>query len=431
MSNPQRYYERFQVEDVLTFISRQLVQAKTVDGREVYIQEIKTNQPLPPGAREIFLNMNFPHVAPVLDVIIQDDRITLVHPPFSGDPLPLVVNEKDPMKPRKALRVFEKLLKTMQSLEQLPLSLSTTLDPRNICIADEPYVLFYWIKNYSLDPPDEQWQHLLIYLLTGVIPKNKGERLKLLSRNHKIPTDYRQLALDCYDPNKTRDDILLQVRQLMEQPSVESRSLRKKTLSLKPIFRLGAIILISFAIGGWLGYTAATLNGSREAAEKPGHPSSAVLHREGKKVEFNETRNQYHLPQTQTGPVQVRGEIIRTRYQPFSIIFQVDDRSKFYGVNIDERGNIRMYESTDGMEGDDPTFVKLSEYTVSPNQRYKFDIRYSPGEPLRFSIQKKGDPSPRVAFGPEPIAHPVDAPYQVQFRGGAGTKLYNLNLTPE
>ncbi|OYD07467.1 hypothetical protein [Paludifilum halophilum] len=247
----ERYYERYQVEDVLTFISRQLVQAKTIEGNEVYIQEIDIHEPLPPGAREILLNMDLPHVAPVLDVEVSENRATLIHPPFSGDPLPLVVNEKSPMKPAEALHTFTNLLKTMESLEQLPLPMSTTLDPRNISISSKPYLLFCWIKKYSINPPEEKWRELFIYLLTGIVPKNRTERVRFLE-NKNIPPAYRNLALKCFDPDTNRSEILHQAKQLK---FFTPKKLKQKSL-MKRLLRYAIVFLVSLLIGGLIGYTA-------------------------------------------------------------------------------------------------------------------------------------------------------------------------------
>ena len=92
-----RYYEKFQVEDVMVMFSRQIALARTPDGAQVFLQEIKVRRSLPPGIVEMLSNLQHPYVAPILEVLMEGDRIVLVHPPLEGDPLSLVVNEENPM----------------------------------------------------------------------------------------------------------------------------------------------------------------------------------------------------------------------------------------------------------------------------------------------------------------------------------------------
>ena len=147
-----RYYERFQVLDTIHFFNRKLILAKEPNGRQVFLQEIEMNHFVPPGIREVLRNFDHPHVAPIQDVIEEHRRIILVHPPMIGEPLSMLVDPDHPMPPIQALRIFRRLLRTMVDLYNLPLPMTTTLDPRNVIMNENhPYVLFLNFKCHRLD----------------------------------------------------------------------------------------------------------------------------------------------------------------------------------------------------------------------------------------------------------------------------------------
>ena len=120
----------FQVEEVLNFHSGQLARATTPNGAKVFLQEIRIDSPLPRNFPDILRNSERMNLAPILDVIIKKGKILLVHPPFSGDPLPMIVDEENPLDPYEALDLYYKMLRTMLELGKLPVPFYTTLDPK-------------------------------------------------------------------------------------------------------------------------------------------------------------------------------------------------------------------------------------------------------------------------------------------------------------
>lgn len=422
-------YERFQVEDVLTFISHQLVQAKTVDGKEVYMQELVSTRPLPPYTQELLLNMRLPHVPPVVDVMVQGNRITLIHPPFSGDPLPLVVSRKDPMKPEEGLKLFQKLLQTMEALEQLSLPLTTTLDPRNICIADEPYILFYWLMDEEENQPDEKWRELLFYVWTGSAPGNRVERKQRLKKNKKLPPEYQQLALECFDPEKSRSEILQQVNQLLDQRAFSRK--KKETSLRRRAIRWTVSSLLLFLAGGGIGYAAAYIQHwiGEEGKFRPTASAEVLRNMDrdkvlpASKVEFSTSQPTYQLPALQQGASRLQTEFTLADRQPFSISFQAENRKDLYEVRIDNEGQVLVIQYT---EHQHQVVSQSSPYRVDPDRKYRVEVEYLPGRSFQLSIHGEGESRPWRVVGPAP----PEASYQVAFRGSTGTVLYHPVLIP-
>ncbi|GGE10037.1 hypothetical protein GCM10011571_09180 [Marinithermofilum abyssi] len=205
-----RYYERFEVEDVLTFFTGQLIQARSTDGARVLLQEIKLIRPLPPGSKELLYNIQHPHMLSVLDVIMEKGVVVLVHPMFTGEPLPLIVNKQNPMEPFKALNVYRKLIRTMIDLNRLPMPVWTVLDPRNILMSgDQPFVLFCGLKRYTPQPKRDQRNALLYYLLAGQHPNDVKYRHQKLSKPlRRVPAPIRELALELVENQYTPEEIL-------------------------------------------------------------------------------------------------------------------------------------------------------------------------------------------------------------------------------
>lgn len=204
-----RYYERYQVEDVLTFFSGQLVSAKSPDGTRVFLQEITLNKPLPPGAIEILTNLENEHLAPILDVIEEKERIVLVHPPMGGEPLSPLVQPRRGMEPTQALSVFRRLLRTAVNLSELPIPLYTTLDSRNIIIeGNRPYILFISFEKFTKRQADEKWRFLLHFLLTGFRMESRPENPEGDRSIRELPDGLKKLVLISMDPKNSMKQVL-------------------------------------------------------------------------------------------------------------------------------------------------------------------------------------------------------------------------------
>lgn len=435
----RRYYERFQVEDVINFFSGQLLQAKSPDGAQVFLQSIKiTHRPLPSHYQEALRKLQHPHLAPIIDVMEEEDQIILVHPPFSGDPLPLVVNKERPMVPDVAIRVLHKCFKTLQDLNRLPLPLGATLDPKNILLNDyKPLILFYYMKKEAKQGhKDEKWRDLLYYLLTGQAPSGgiKACQKELESKN--VPHRIARLALECLDRKYTFDHIAKRVDEYVSSKVTEgyhlsrrSKKKKYKGVAIAVSVSAAALVLISITVAQW--------NPTDGNASNNNLPFANVFssnlvdqgaqqdeHELLQTITFNKTQNLYTLPSALQMDTSLRGEFQLQKLNGFVGYVETADQSSTYGFYIDDKGKIiqftkigKKYE-TIGDSGD--------SYKVKPGKKYIFELFYLPGEPIRISINEEGKSEKWMSVG----TSPMNGDLKMRFRGNDGATLYYPQLSP-
>ncbi|MBN2909901.1 hypothetical protein JQC72_10230 [Polycladomyces sp. WAk] len=437
-SENTQYYERFQVEDVLSFFSGRLVLAKSRSGTQVFLQDIAIDRPLPPGSKEMLLQLRHPHLAPILDVMEEKNRVVLVHPPLVGDPLPLVVTKEQPMSPLQAVRVFERLLKTKRDLNRLPLPIDTTLDPRNVCMVEEqPMLLFYGINRFGETGKDEKWRSLLYFLLTGhqwhpeMNAAETGEALR------KVPQPVRQLALDCLEGTSSMSDAIKRSRQLLLQAKM------KKSFRFRRRYWYRALTAATVVVGGLLGMLAvgSKINPShvlqqwmeREPVASSDHTgtqvgvASATQSRQpnvGTRVSTipltGGSESVYRWPQPVQGPTHLSGELQQKANQPLTIALTQEGQGPMFGVQVDGEGRINLVMTKSGKSY---TLSRSDEeFRVLPNRTYLWHFYYMPEEPLRFAIGEKGKSARWLAAG----VVPPESVYALTFRGGQATKLNNV-----
>jgi hypothetical protein len=443
-SENARYYERFQVEDVLSFFSGRLVLAKSRSGTQVFLQDIAIDRPLPPGSKEMLLQLRHPYLAPILDVMEEKGRVVLVHPPLVGDPLPLVVTKEQPMPPLQAVRVFERLLKTKRDLNRLPLPLDTTLDPRNVCMVEEqPLLLFYGIKRFGKTQKDEKWRSLLYFLLTGKQwhPEMNAEETREALR--KVPHPVRQLALDCLAGTCSMSDAIKRARQILLQAKM------KKSFRLRRRIWYSALTAATIVVGTLLGMHVADSKtnpshvlqqwmnrGERDRSVSSDHTgtqmgiASAMQSHQpdgGTRVSTvpltGESKSVYRWPQPVQGPTHLTGELQQKENQPFTITLTQEGQGQMFSVQVDGEGRINLVMAKSGKSY---TLSRSDEeFRVLPNRTYLWHFYYIPEEPLRFAIGEKGKNTQWLAAG----VVPPESVYVLTFQGGQATKLINVEAT--
>jgi len=246
-ASQKNYLVRFCIEDVITLSSGQLLMARALDGSRYFLQEIQLRRALPPGFDMVLRHLDHPHLPKIVDVLEEADSVVLVHPPLTGEPLSLLVDEKTVMHPMKSLEIFKKLLRTLLDLNQLPLPLGTTLDPRNIIMdGDHPYLLFVHFKHFSPYQEDEQWRELLFFLLTGERPVRNGFEKQWERVKHRIPPEMQSLVRECFDRDKRVSEILSKASNIQwEKPRIQTKRSSKRVVfsaAMAAVLVFGAIV---------------------------------------------------------------------------------------------------------------------------------------------------------------------------------------------
>ncbi|MGX9705778.1 MULTISPECIES: hypothetical protein [Laceyella] len=429
----RRFYERFQVEDVINFFSGQLLQAKSSDGAQVFLQSIKiTRRPLPNGYQEAFRRLQHPYLAPILDLIEEENELLLVHPPFAGDPLPLTVNKERAMDPEVAVRIVGKCFKTLRDLERLPLPLSATLDPKNILLnGHKPLILFYYMKDPKTPRFDEKWRELLYYLLTGQAPMGGLKQCEAELERRKIPSRVAKLALMSLDRKHPYADVLHAVESYIDAKAGNQGSgLSRKNAASKKTKRKGvvttvtiaaaALVLVTLAVSQWKpeeSYTGLFENPDNAVGQQGGdqiNTGDSLV----QSIHFSNDKTHFSLPYTLTGNSNLRGEFELAKLNGFFGYLESSDGNAQYGIHINKQGSIELYHTM----GSKMTKVGVSGdgYKVRPGKKYTFEILYYPNEPLRLAFSEEGQPEKWIATG----ITPVSGELKMRFTGKEGAVLY-------
>lgn len=412
-----RYYEHYQVEDVLTFFSGQLISAKSPDGMQVLLQEITANKTLPSGLKELLTNLDNEHLAPVLDVIEEQDRIVLVHPPLKGEPLFLLVEPRHGMDPAQALSIFQKLLRTAVRLEKSPIPLFTTLHPRNIILeGNRPFVLFVSFEKFSKNQADEKWRFLLYFLLTGFQldqPLTDPES----DRNiRELPKPLKDLVLLSMDPEQTMESVLEVAEQTAVPKTQKSSSPKRKVPSKKLVYPAVAVVLliVGAIFGGQLIWD------NEDAAAEIEKEAERELRLKGKStysdISFNDEKPvSKSLPPSIKGSFHIFGELVQKEGKPFSISLASENVDSNFGLQVDEEGTVRLFQFVSGETFD---LTKTgNNFKIEPNHKYRMDVYYIPGQPFRVAVSEVGKDKKWVAVGKVPI----ESRFKVELKGVKGT----------
>lgn len=405
-----RYYGRFHVMDTVKFFNGKLILAKGPDGGQVFLQEIEMNHFVPPGIREVLRNFDHPHVAPIHDVLEKDNRIVLIHPLLLGEPLSMLVDPEHPMPPKQALHVFRRLLRTMVDLYNLPLPMTTTLDPRNVIMYENnPYVLFINFKRLSRPRFHEKWRELLYFLLTG--EEAEGDiRYKIKDQNLNIPPELKKLVTFSLDPKNSIHDVL----SLAEDTHFEIPE--KKNSLKKWLYPVSAAVLVIFGVVLGIQLTSSPVVSEPHRLDGEPLQLSTVA-----QLRLEDPPQVYSLGLPVGEPVRIRAELTRERNRSFTLALVSNEPRREYGIYIDEQGKIFLLERRDGEEpilnGQDPTTLP-----VEPGKQYVLEIVYKPGEPIYVTVMDSSGQNIRRVVG----SVPAEIPSSVLFQGGEGTVLHQL-----
>lgn len=429
----RRYYERFQVEDVINFFSGQLLQAKSSDGAQVFLQCIKINRrPLPAGYQEALKKLQHPHLAPILDIMEEEDQLILVHPPFSGDPLPLLVNRERAMEPEYAVLIAEQLFNTLNDLDRLPLKMGAALDPKNILLNGEsPVLLFYYIKDEQTSELDDKWRELLYYLLTGQAPAGDLKQCEKQLEAKRVPSKIKKLALQCLDQEISFEQARQAIQHFVATSEQENgdfrqgakQQKRRKVYTTVSIFA-GFLALVFIAASQWRpGDSSASHDPfgffkPQEEEKEIKFSGSELI----QSVSFSNENKSYTLPYTLQGASSIRGEFILEKLNGFTGLLETKDKRSAYGVEVDNKGRLVLFQKSGNKKyvfGNSGTV-----YRIKPGKKYTFEMYYFPGEPLRIAINEQGQVEKWMAVG----TSPVDSELFIRFSGREGATLFYPQL---
>ncbi|MGF7087853.1 hypothetical protein JOD24_001690 [Kroppenstedtia sanguinis] len=418
-----RYYERYQVEDVLTFFSGQLISAKSADGMQVLLQEISLKEPLPPGVEKTLTNLENEHLAPILDVIEEPDRIVLVHPPLTGEPLSLMIRPRQGMEPAQALSVYRQLLRTTVRLSKLSIPLYTTLDPRNIIMeGSELFVLFVSFEKMTKMEDDVKWRFLLHFLLTGFRLDRWPEDPESERSIRELPKPMKDLVLKAMDPEQSMEQVL-EAAEKTVPPKTEKETSKKGISSTRKWVYPGiAMVLL---VAGVVAGNQYILNNQGAAADQEDKEKQLSIKGKGTYSNVSFAKDQATtkaLPPSIDTSFRLTGEFSQKENKPFSLSVVSENVESDFGVRISGKGRVHLFQYVNG-----ETF-KLADsgdsFSIQPDKKYQLEVIYLPGQPFRISLSEKGSSSKWVAVGQVP----VDSVFKVEMKGMKGTQFANPEI---
>ncbi|SFS59570.1 hypothetical protein [Marininema halotolerans] len=420
-----RYYERFQVKDSVTFYSGHLVSAQSPDGAEVFLQEIPLEQPLSPGSAEMLSGLLHEHTAPVLDVIEEEDRIVLVHPPLSGEPLSLLVSPRKGMEPIRALTIYRQLLHTAVRLSAMDDPIYTTLDPRNIILDENrPFVLFVSFKPFSKENGEEKWRYLLHFLLTGIQLEERPANPEKEKSIQTLPQPLKNLVLASMDPGKTMKEVLDSAESMTLPRKISTGRKNKKQRYWLP--GLVAVVAIVSVLAGleFFGDKGSAIAGAEKEKQAEAQLSKAGGHASFDNVVFQRQRTKsVSLPPSVQGSFRVQGQLTQASEAPFALSLESENIESDFGVRADKNGALHLYQYVNG-----ETFKlanSKNSFHIQPNKRYAITIFYVPNHPFRVSIKEEKSKKQWVAVGKVPM----DSVFKVSVEGQQGTSFNQPNIT--
>lgn len=411
------FVKGFHVTDEIQFASGKLLQAVSPEGDQVVLQMIKrTDLPLPPDYQAKLLQFEHQNMVSIYEVIEEENRIMLVHPTFSGEPLPLVVR-KNAISPRQAWYLAHKLLHTLEDLQRLDLPLTASLDPKNILlINNEPTVMFYTMLGLSVRE-DQKWRELFFYLLTGTNPvRSKEENQKLLAKQ-KVPRSFQRLALKFFEKERELSELIREVDLLGKDLKSQPAQVKTQKKSRRPMLLLIGLLVCGLMMGFWWitdtrsatsSVVASTASQDSGITTMPNTPSS---------VSFSDTSNTYTIPHPMANITFFKGQFIYRSNKPFKVILETSDSQSQYGLEVLPSGEMKMFEKIGNN-----SFVlggSGSHYQIQRGKSYEFEMVYIPGDPIRMQVQQVGSSERFIAVGSTPNATNL----MLKFSGGTGDKI--------
>lgn len=413
-----QYVKRFRIEDEIQFSSGKLLQASTPEGKRVFLQSIPIEgKVLPENFRNIVLRLQHPHLAPIIDVMVDENEVILVHPPFTGEPLPLLVTKERPMKPLKALKVAKSLLSTVRELSRRKFPLRATLDPKNILFSgSEPLLLFYYLGDEVQVQRDTKWRDLLFFLLTGHNPSKNPKNNKALLNNNMTPRKLQKLALNAIKSKSSLEEIILEVDKLIKDRNLESGKENKWQTAI--LSTAVAVLLIVLGGFGWKMFSNEG-NASNKTTE---NQEVFQIHENGIEHDFADSST-YTLKKTMENASVLQGELTFSEsFEGLTASLNKKDGSGKLSLYIDKNGSITTKVSQDNRE---MVYTRATpKGVVQPGRTYDFFVYYTPENPLKIQLKDKETKKGYVLAGSTNIMGGL----VVEFQGSEGVVLKNPDV---
>lgn len=410
-----QFVKRFQVEDEIQFSSGKLLQARTPEGKRVFLQSIPIEgQTLPENFRNIVLRLQHPHLAPIIDVMVDEHEVILVHPPFTGEPLPLLVTKERPMKPLKALKVAKSLLQTVRELNRRNFPLRATLDPKNILLSgSEPLLLFYYLSDEIKVQRDQKWRDLLFFLLTGHNPSKNPKNNKLFLENNLTPRKLQKLALRALKAKVNIEEVIQHVDKLLKDRNLESG---RESGRLRTAILSTAVAILLIATGGFIFNTYFNQSDANDATGNHAPKKIFQIQANGKKHDFaSEPKYEFDVMEESTV---LQGELeFDKKFDDFKASMEKADGGRFELV-IKSDGQIIPGYSQGARS---MMFGAKGIPFIKPGKSYEFYVYHTSLAPVRVKIVDKETKEAFVLRGNTPIAGSL----KPTFTAGKGVKLQN------
>ncbi|MBA4494943.1 hypothetical protein ACFO25_01705 [Paenactinomyces guangxiensis] len=425
MEIQKKYYEHFQVEDVLTFSRGSLLLARSPEGTQVLLHELKSKDLLPVNCKESLRKLKHPHLVPVWDIYEDGQSAVVVHPIVSGEPLTLLVTPEKPMPYQSAIYLYRQLLQTVKDLTELPLPILTTLDPRNIVMdGKHPYLLFFDISSPGRKvQQDEEWRSLLYYLITGT--RFDEKRYPLVSEiklDFDIPRPVQNLIKESLNPRRSLNDIL----QLAKNTDIPVSQKRKEFHPLMVPTAVSAAI-ISILVAGYFVMSSDVIN-SGEAitpAQQSSSDQTGVFEQIPALTFKGDDLSSQLTKETIRGVTHIQFQITQDRHAPFTAYFLSEETSYQYGIGIDSTAELRVVGEQQEQVYGKPSERRTKYINLDTNRTYQVDMYYIPNERLRISVRELNKKAQWVTVGPVM----KDENYRFRFRGNKRTQVSQVVLS--
>ncbi|SEN24050.1 hypothetical protein [Lihuaxuella thermophila] len=431
MKDRKKFYEHFQVEDVLAFSLGSLLLARSPAGEQVLLHEINKMRSLPSDYKDILTKLNHPHLVPSREIYDDGEYVVIVYPVLFGDPLTLLVTPEKPLDSAKALNLYRQLLQSVKELSELPVPIVTTLDPRNIVMAgDHPYLLFFDIGERGPQrEDDEAWRGLLYYLVTGIRSKYKPyPSLSEIKLDPDLPDSIQLLIQESLNPRRTLTDII----QLAQNTALPLHRKKKDSFKLHSVTipaAVSAAILSILFMGYFVMYTDA-LNMGNHSVRTPDQTAgeSVRVVEQIPSIRFNGSEVTSHLAkQPVSGITHIQFHIIQNKLGPFSASFLSEETSQQYGIRLDSIGELSVVGEQYKQEQNfaQPSVRNSKSFWLNSKHSYQVDLYYIPNERLRISVKDLYEKTEWMTVGPLM----KDENYRFRFRGNERTTVSQVSIS--
>ncbi|SHE46210.1 hypothetical protein SAMN05444392_101565 [Seinonella peptonophila] len=386
-----QYDQRFFVEDVIDSITGQLIQARSLDGTSLCLQKIPLYDLT---IKEMSLNqlmqqLQHPYIVPILDMILEDNQLILVHPPNTGEPLLLEVNPNRPMELYQAMQFVLKVLQVIVYVKETNLPLHIACDPKKILVREgDPLLLFFSVEH--LEEEHESWRKLLPFLLTGQFYDSGVEDLFIQLKVNKIPSSISKLIKQVITSKMTMQTFMEILNDYLDE-------YWKKTIQKQPHWKwvvlCGVFMMFIFIVKSTSTYH--TCLPQQDKANDHFYTNPAWF-------DLRNRDREYQLPVGVDRFSRITGSFSMGKGSTFYFLLQSKkDKEKQYGLTVSSNGRIILYQRSGKRQL--PMLIS-SEFRVKPRKIYHYIIEYERGKPLAVQLQESGSKLKWIGIGTLPIA---------------------------